>query len=233
VGGAGLNASPNKTQPSELRCIIFAISEVVMHTQRYITFSLAAAVGWASLAIAQNQNEKQQPMPTVTETSTPSNPNAAILSDGNIVAVLNEVNMADSAGGAMALPKATRTDVKEFAKLMMGDHHALHVETEHVATAQHITAAAPANDPFKAAIANENQALTSAAKGRAFDSTYIAQEVDMHKAVIAWADTAETDAENSALESLIKKASPVIHRHLAKAEAIEKMIDSRTTAVAR
>ncbi len=52
-------------------------------------------------------------------------PSGAALSDANIVAPLDEANMADSALGPTALPKATRADVKNFAKLMMGEHHAL------------------------------------------------------------------------------------------------------------
>lgn len=195
---------------------------------RYIMLAFAAA-GWTSFAAAQQ--EKAPGMPTVTETSTPSSAaEAAKLSDGNIVALLNEANMADSSTGAMALPKATRTDVQDFAKLMMGEHHTLHVETEQVAKAQHITPAMPANDPFKSAVTNEQEALTSAANGHAFDSTYIAREVGLHKAVIDWAGRAAMWAENSSLENLIKKASPVLHHHLARAEAIEKAMNARTTA---
>ena len=47
------------------------------------------------------------------------------LSDANIVALLDEANMADSAAGAYAVTKATNPEVKAFAKLMMGEHHAL------------------------------------------------------------------------------------------------------------
>jgi predicted outer membrane protein len=50
------------------------------------------------------------------------------LSDANIVALLDEANMADNASGAYAVTKATSPDVKAFAKLMMGEHHALRAQ---------------------------------------------------------------------------------------------------------
>src|SRR5688572_26881016 len=49
----------------------------------------------------------------------------ASLTDPNIVALLDEANKADSAAGALAVTKATNKAVKDFAKLMMSEHHAL------------------------------------------------------------------------------------------------------------
>src|SRR5688572_11939505 len=50
------------------------------------------------------------------------------LSDANIVALLDEANAADSTAGALARDKATSKEVKDFAKLMMAEHHALRVQ---------------------------------------------------------------------------------------------------------
>src|SRR5947199_6481313 len=51
----------------------------------------------------------------------------APLTDANIVALLDEANKADSSAGKFALGKAADPGVKAFAKLMMGEHHALRV----------------------------------------------------------------------------------------------------------
>jgi len=152
----------------------------------------------------------------------PSSP--ATLSDANIVALLDEVNMADSSLGAAALPKATSSQVKSFAKLMMGEHHALRVQGQQLAKKQNITPQAPTDDPFKSAVDNEQTALSSAAKGHAFDSTYIANEVGIHQAVINWAGTAESQAQNQALKDLIKAAGPVLQKHLDRAQQIQKTL---------
>lgn len=148
----------------------------------------------------------------------------ATLSDANIVALLDEVNMADSTLGAAALPKATNSQVKQFAKLMMGEHHALRVKGQQVAKAQNITPQMPTSDPFTSAVQGEQTALGSAAKGHGFDSTYIANEVGIHQAVISWAGTAESQAQNQALKDLIKAAGPVLQKHLDRAQAIQKAL---------
>ena len=165
---------------------------------------------------------------TSSAAAAPAAPAATTLSDANIVALLDEVNMADSSLGAAALPKATSSQVKSFAKLMMGEHHALRVQGQQLAKAQKITPEMPTSDPFTSAVQAEQSALGSAAKGHAFDSTYIANEAGIHQAVISWAGTAESQAQNQALKDLIKAAGPVLQKHLDRAQAIQKALE-RTT----
>lgn len=188
--------------------------------------ALGACKGKESASMADTTSTASQAAPADTSATaaTPAAPNAATLSDGNIVALLDEANMADSTLGAAALPKATSAEVKRFAKLMMGEHHALRAEGQQLAKKQNITAQMPAADPFTSAVTNEQAALTSAAKGHAFDSTYIANEVGIHQAVIGWAGTAETQAQNQALKDLIKTAGPVLQKHLDRALAIQKTL---------
>ena len=161
---------------------------------------------------------------TSTAAAAPAAPGATTLSDANIVALLDEVNMADSTLGAAALPKATSSQVKQFAKMMMGEHHLLRFKGQQVAKAQKITPQMPTSDPFTSAVQSEQTALGSAAKGHAFDSTYIANEVGVHQAVISWAGTAESQAQNQALKDLIKAAGPVLQKHLDRAQAIQKAL---------
>ena len=52
----------------------------------------------------------------------------ARLSDANIAGLVDEVNVADSTLAAAALPKLTDKSARDFAKLMMGEHHALHLK---------------------------------------------------------------------------------------------------------
>jgi putative membrane protein len=150
------------------------------------------------------------------------------LSDPNIVALLDEANKADSAAGAYALHKATRADVKGFAKMMMSEHHALRVQGQALAKKLSITPEAPADDPVKTAGSSEMTALHSAAKG-AFDSTYIDQEVTIHKAVLDLAGKAHDDTKTDELKKLIESAKPTIQKHLDKAEDIQKNLGKATS----
>ena len=146
------------------------------------------------------------------------------LSDANIVALLDEANMADSASGAFALKKATSPEVKQFAKMMMGEHHALRLQGQQLAKRLNVTPEMPSSDPFKAAVQAEMTALQGAAKGAAFDRTYIQQEIGIHKAVIDVATKAHDAAQNAELKKLIEQAKPVIEKHLNRAEAIQKKL---------
>jgi putative membrane protein len=159
-----------------------------------------------------------------TDTASGVSAEGGALSDPNIVALLDEANKADSAAGALALKKATSPDVKAFAKLMMGEHHALRVQGQQLAKRLNITPQPPANDPVQAAAQSEMAALNAAPKGAAFDRTYIDQEVAIHKAVLDLADKAHGATQNEELKKLIEQAKPVIERHRDQAEEIQKKL---------
>jgi putative membrane protein len=154
---------------------------------------------------------------------------AGQLSDANIVALLDEANMADSSSGAYALAKATDPDVKAYAKLMMGEHHALRAQGQQLAKKLNVTPELPANDPLKPAAASEMAALRAAPKGAQFDRTYIEQEIGIHKAVLDLAGKAHGAAQNEQLKKLIEQARPVIEKHLARAEEIQKKLGRAST----
>ncbi|HKP49080.1 MAG TPA: DUF4142 domain-containing protein [Gemmatimonadales bacterium] len=156
----------------------------------------------------------------------PGNPGA--LSDANIVALLDEANMADSATGAYVVTRATNPEVKAFAKLMMGEHHALRAQGQQLAKRLGVTPQMPAEDPFKSAVQAEMTALKGAAKGAAFDRTYIDQEIGIHKAVLDVAGKAHDAAQNEELKKLIEQAGPVIQKHLDHAEQIQKKLGKPT-----
>jgi putative membrane protein len=146
------------------------------------------------------------------------------LTDANIVALLDEANMADSAAGAYALKKATNADVKAFARLMMGEHHALRAQGQQLAQKLGVTPELPASDPLKPAAEAEMTALKAAPKGAGFDRTYIEQEIGAHKLVLDVAGKGHDAAQNEELKQLIEQAEPVIEKHLKQAEDIQKKL---------
>ena len=153
----------------------------------------------------------------------------ATLSDANIVALLDEANTSDSAAGAFALGKAASADVKSFAKMMMGEHHALRVQGQALAKKLGVTPEAPASDPVQAATSAEMSALQAAGKGAAFDRVYIDQEVTIHQAVLDLAGQAHDATKTEELKALIEKAKPTIQKHLDRAEELQKSLGKATT----
>jgi len=159
------------------------------------------------------------PADTAATTSAP-----AELSDANIVALLDHANAADSTAGALAATKATNPQVKQFAKLMMSEHHALRKQGADLAKKLGVTPEPPANDPVTALAQQETQALQSAPKGAEFDKTYIDQEVTVHEAVLDLAGKAHDQAKNLELKALIEKAKPVIEKHLDQAKQLQQKL---------
>jgi putative membrane protein len=163
-----------------------------------------------------------------TDTAVSGATEAGALTDPNIVALLDEANQADSAAGAYALTKATDPDVKAFAKLMMGEHHALRVQGQQLAKKLNVTPQPPANDPVQAAAQSEMAALKAAPKGAAFDRLYIEQEVAIHKAVLDLAEQAHDATQNQELKALIEKAKPILEKHRDRAEEIQEKLGKPT-----
>ncbi len=146
------------------------------------------------------------------------------MSDANIVALLDEANMADSAAGAIAATKGTSSSVRDFAKRMMRDHHQLRAQGQALAKKLNVTPSAPSNDPVQSMAQNETNTLNSTAKGKDFDKAYIDAEVDAHKAVLDLATKAAGQTQTAELKNLIQKAAPVIQAHLTLAESIQKKL---------
>jgi len=146
------------------------------------------------------------------------------LGDSNIVALLDEANMADSAAGALGLKKATNPDVKAFAKLMMAEHHTLRVGGQALAKQLGVTPKLPERDPLAGYVKNETDALKKTAKGAEFDRTYIDHEVSIHQAVLDFANQARVTTQTAELRDLIEKAIPVIKKHLDQAQEIQKKL---------
>lgn len=145
-------------------------------------------------------------------------------SDANIVALLDEANMADSSAGAIAATKGTSSAVRDFAKRMERDHHTLRAQGQALAKKLNVTPAAPSDDPVTSMASNEMNTLNSTAKGKDFDKAYIDAEVDAHKAVLDLATKGAGQTQTAELKNLIQKAAPVVQAHLTLAESIQKKL---------
>jgi putative membrane protein len=151
-------------------------------------------------------------------------PAAGAWTDANIVALLDEANMADSANGSVASTKGTASAVRDYGKMMMRDHHTLRAQGAALAKKLNVTPQAPSDDPLMPAAQADMNTLNSTAKGKDFDKAYIDGEVAIHKAVLATATKAANQTQNTELKNLIQKAAPLIQAHLTKAESIQKTL---------
>ena len=148
------------------------------------------------------------------------------LSDANILALLDHASDADSSAGMLASQKATNPRVKQFALLMMADHHQLRKRGMDLARKLGVTFQPPPDDPITPMAHEELDALGAAAKGLDFDRTYIQHEIAVHQRVLGLSDEAHQAAGNGELRALIEQTRPLIENHLKEALAIEKELDA-------
>jgi putative membrane protein len=146
------------------------------------------------------------------------------LSDANVFALLDHANQADSAAGAVAAKKATNADVKQYARMMMADHHKLRQQGADLAKKLNVTPQPPPDDPVTALAQQEMAALESAPKGMDFDRTYIHEEIKAHQAVLDLAEQAHQAAGNAELRTMIEQARPLLETHLKQAQEIEEKL---------
>ncbi len=156
--------------------------------------------------------------------STPVAAAPAPLTDANIVYILDNANVLDSSAGSVAATKGTNSEVRDFGKMMMRDHHALRQMGQDLAKKLAVTPAAPANDDSQAAKDKTMSLLNSTEKGAGFDKAYIDNEVAYHQAVLDKATAALGAVQNAELKALIEKAAPNIQAHLDKAKSIQSKL---------
>jgi putative membrane protein len=149
-------------------------------------------------------------------------PAQAPMSDANVLALLDEANVADSATGSIAATKGTSSQVKAFGRDMVRDHHAMRQQGMTTAKQANITPDMPSNG---ANMKQQDQALadslTSMPKGAEWDKFYIDHAVMQHQAVLTMAQDGMNAAQNSAVKTLIQQASPKVQSHLDHAKQIQ------------
>jgi putative membrane protein len=178
-----------------------------------------------SLAVMDTTAKSAAATPIPDTTAAPT----AMLTDVNIVALLDEANAGDSAMGKLASTKGTSAAVKEFGRDMARDHHKLREAGQAVAKKENLAPQAPSNDTLATASAKMQDNLTSMAKGKDWDKAYIDNEVAVHQSVLNLLQTAGTAAQDTSLKALITKAQPTIQAHLEKAQSIQSKLAGAAT----
>ncbi len=192
-----------------------------------ICFTAAFLVGCnkGQDTIATDTTTGMAPAASTTDTTaTASAAGGGALTDANIVYILDQANAADSARGKLASTKGTSADVKNYGKLMMGEHHALRAQGQQLAKSLNVTPQAPSGDQSEAQAQQEMDSLTAMPKGKDWDKAYIDFEVNYHQAVIETATKALEAAQNAQLKELIQKAAPVVQKHLQRGQDIQKKL---------
>jgi putative membrane protein len=190
---------------------------------------LSACALWAGCSKGENAADSTRIADStagaVVPTPTPA-PATPQLTDQNIAAMLDAANAADSSAGKLASTKGTNSQVKEFGRMMMRDHHTLRQQGKDLAKKLSLTPEMPASDTSATAAKRMLDSLTAMPKGAAWDKAYIDSEVMGHQSVLQTLQTAQSSAQNPDLKNLITQATPTVQQHLTKAQDIQSKLAS-------
>ena len=118
--------------------------------------------------------------------------------------------------------------VKDFAQTMITDHSGVNRQAVALATRLNVT---PEDNDVSRQLrsgADRARAAVQGLTGAAFDSAYVAREVEYHRAVLDALDaTLVPNARNAELEALLEKVRPAIAAHLERARSIQGSLGTR------
>lgn len=155
--------------------------------------------------------------PTMSATATPAG-----LTDPNIVYVVSMANKGEIERGTIASTKGTSADVRNYGKMIKGEHEALEAEAQALATKLGVTPAMPAGDQSEMMAKQQMDTFNSTAKGAAWDKAYIDYEVTYHQQLMETAKSAIAATQNAELKALLEKAAPIVQKHIDEAMALQK-----------
>ena len=154
--------------------------------------------------------------------------------DPQIVGIVENADDIDINYAKLALSKARDKQVRDFAQQMITDHSAVQKSVINVASKLNVTPAdSPTSDSLKAQAQQTLEKLRGL-KGKAFEKSYVDNEVSYHEAVINATKTVLIpSARNAELKSALQGAEPLFEGHLAHAERVQSAIEGGKNTASR
>lgn len=146
-------------------------------------------------------------------------------SDANIAAILLAANNTDISYAELVPAHAQSPAVKDFAQRMLTDHNLVNKRVNELLAAISLS---PEDDITSLDLRDESAAKRDTLRelnGRAFDSTYMANEVSYHTKLLAAIDgVLLPNARNPRLKQLIAGVRPAVAAHLEHAHTVSKSL---------
>lgn len=149
---------------------------------------------------------------------------ASTLSDSNVLAMLNTINLSEVDSASLAKQKASYEDTKMFASRMLDEHTTMLQETQQLAQRTDIVPKPPAlaSTAVKAHQATMEKLRTLS--GRDFDRAYLKYQIKMHEQAIDLLGDSNRSVDNTQLQEYLKQTRANLDEHLFEARAMERQL---------
>jgi putative membrane protein len=216
-----------------------------MNRRNQLIVSLFVGLAWTTACEKNNQETEYpedqmgqtQPTSMPTETTPPAEPTTEEpapvpeqpkpLAEGDkkFVETAAKDGKAEVDLGQLALTKAKKQTVKDFAQLMVDDHGKANEELMALASTKGLDLAAPANagatDPAADPAMADKRAALDKLTGSKFEKQYVATMVEAHEKAVALFREQSTSGMDPELKDWAAKTLPKLEEHLAHAKALK------------
>jgi putative membrane protein len=155
---------------------------------------------------------------------------AASMSEANVLGLLEQTHGADSALGALGAARGSTSDVKDFGRMILREHHALRKDALDVAQRLGITPETPRVAPDEAPTEMRDSLLTAAMSGLSWDRAYIDYAIAVHQSALENTARALAATQHAEVKELISKSVPILQKHIDKATRLTKTLTTTQTA---
>lgn len=188
---------------------------------------LSAIAGCAS----QGSEAAEQQPDTTAQRDSIAAVAAATMREEHVVGLLEQTHAADSALGALGALKGSTSEIKDFGRMILREHHALRRDAIAIAHALGTTPAAPQVAPDEPPGEMRKQLETLNA-GPIWDQAYLEYAIVLHQSAMENSARALAATRHAASREFIEKSVPILQKHLDKASVMLKSLQQSSPAVA-
>src|SRR5712691_3636103 len=161
-----------------------------------------------------------------TMTSSSSLPGTIGFTDSDIAAIVTNANQGEIDQGNVALTRASSSDVRDFAQMMVNDHTSALNQANALFSRIYVTA--NTSNTVAQNLQNGSRQTINALNtysGTDFDKQYIQTQIDAHQWLLNTLDsTLIPSAHNRELRDFLQSTRTVVATHLDRARQIQKML---------
>jgi putative membrane protein len=156
---------------------------------------------------------------------------SANLSEAAIAAVVSAANTGEIQQGQLALQRAQRAQVRDFANMMVVEHSAAQQRTTMLFTTSHIS---PAQNAVSQALTQQSMKILQTLRNTtsaSFDLAYMDSQVSVHSAVLKLlTQRLIPSARSAALKTELQAMRKTVQTHLTRAQTIREQVRQNSDA---